>query len=166
MQQTKQMDYVRFAMSFIRWVGLTLFTLFIWHTILDNIIFYTQEKNKELYELITKKKLEIDLFSERQKNLLEFTSRLQFIASLNQRNNEAAQLLDELSKATPNFVIIDQLKRQGKEIFLAGSTHSDVELIQFLGNIDQSVLFTQPLITNLNTINQRRYFQLTTWIKT
>ncbi len=166
MQQEAQSQTIRFTVSLIRCVGLTVLALIVWHVTLYDLAIYQEESNSLLVSLINKKKTEIAVFEQRQQNLNQFESRLKFIASLSQQNNHVGQLLDELQKVTPLAVTLTQLIRQGNALILDGNVRSDLDLIQLMENINKSSLFLDPAVLAMTKRDEIRYFQLKMWIKT
>lgn len=161
----QQDESIRFAMSLIRCVSITVFALFVWHVSLSDIVIFQQAKNEELTALVAKKKTEVSLFENRQKRLVLLVSRLRFISELRYQNAKTSQLLDEVNKITPTTITLYQMQYQGHQMMLEGITKSDLQLIQFMDNIRKSAIFTQPEITQLNTAGQVRHFELKTWVK-
>jgi type IV pilus assembly protein PilN len=149
----------------IHYIGLTLFALLVWHVTLYDLVIYQQESNAQLSALINKKKTEISLFEKRQNNIIDYAARIHFITGLYQENRQAAQLLQEIAKALPIGITLEQIQRQDKHMILNGNAQSDVNLIHFMQNINKSTIFMQPVITSLNTLEQSRVFQLKVEIK-
>ncbi len=165
MQQTVASQKIRFIISLIRCVGLTVFALFVWHVTLYDLVIYQEETNTLLKSFLNKKKNEIVVFEKRQQMLVESESRLKFIAELSQQNKQIGQLLEELQKVTPLSVTLTQLMRQGKELIVDGNVHSDLDLIQLMESINKSMLFMDPAVLAMTKKNDIRYFQLKMWIK-
>jgi Tfp pilus assembly protein PilN len=165
MQQIMASHKIRFTISLIRCVGLTVFALFVWHVTLYDLVIYQEESNALLKSFISKKKSEIVVFEKRQRKLVESEARLKFIAELSQQNKQVGQLLEELQKVTPLTVTLTQLIRQGKELIVDGNVHSDLDLIQWMENINKSTLFMDPAVGAMTKKDDIRYFQLRIGIK-
>lgn len=165
MQQTGPSQTICFTISLIRCVGLTLFALFVWHVTLYDLVVYQKESNALLKIFISKKKSEIGIFEKRQQNLLDSELRLKFIANLSEQNKQSGQLLEELQNLTPLSVTLTQLMRQGKDLIVDGNAHSDLDLIQWMQNLNRSTIFMEPTVLAMTKQDDVRYFQLKMRIK-
>ncbi|HSW69058.1 MAG TPA: PilN domain-containing protein [Gammaproteobacteria bacterium] len=154
-----------FFTSLLRGVGITLAGLIAWHLMLSGLVNFQLEENLQRRLLITEKILDIAEYEKRQQKIVSSQMRLNFITRLRHQNEEAAQILKELTKSIPQTITLARVSWQDGVILINGYTHSDLELIAWMGHIRNSPILVHPLVTAISDSNQLRYFQLKVGLK-
>ncbi|MEO8401878.1 MAG: PilN domain-containing protein [Gammaproteobacteria bacterium] len=160
-----RIEKINVVTTLIRFVGLTLFALVIWHFSLVNLLDDQLNKNAQLKIQLAQKQKELEAFKKRQEKIFQLESQLRFISSLRQQNNQAAHILDGFVKTIPHAIVLNQLQRQGVFLTVDGSAEIDSNIIQFMENITKSTLFSHPMIIQLGAKQSPRYFQMRVGIK-
>ncbi len=143
-----------------RCLGATLVMLVIWHIGLSTLIHFQVEKNIQHQLLISEKMLDIMQYEKRQDGIVYSKVRLNFIELLRRQNKVTAEVLKEISKTLSASIELSEVKRQDKIIWIAGYTHSDLALIDWMDAMKKSAILTAPVITSITDKNPLKYFQL------
>jgi len=151
---------ILFLTSLIRWSGVTLLIMVVWHILLGGRINFQLEQNLQHSLLISEKVLDVQGYEKRQQSILSSRERLYFIISLRQQNDEAIKVLTMLDQGRPLSIQLTQLQWQDGVIQMNGYTDSETELTYWLENLKQKTTAFYPVINEVNAENQLRYFQL------
>jgi type IV pilus assembly protein PilN len=120
---------------------------------LDGQIAQAEQRQKQLQAI----KKQVEQF-EAQKRLLE--QKVKVIEDLRTQQTDAVHLLDELSKALPDFVWLTQMQQTGNSLRLQGQSNSISAVADFMSNLQGSGWF--PSVDLERTQEQRNVvtFQL------
>ena len=151
---------ILFLTSLIRWSGVTLLIIVIWHILLGGRINFQLEQNLQQSLLISEKVMDVKGYEKRQQNILSSRERLDFIMSLRQQNEEAIKVLTLLDQGRPLSIQLTQLQWQNGVIQLNGYTQSETELANWLEHLKQKTTAFYPVINEMSADNRLRNFQL------
>lgn len=107
------------------------------------------EKRQKELEVIKK---QVEEF-ERKKALLD--EQIKLIDTLKLRQADAVHMMDEISKALPDFVWIEQVNQAGANVRFTGKSNSLTAVASFIENLEKSGWFAQPvnLVSSQETNN-------------
>ena len=154
-----------FSIKLLRYAGIILVILVVWHMILEGLINSQLEKNIQQDLLVSEKVLDIMEYEKRQQKITHSQARLSFIITLRRQNQEASLVLKELNKTISQPIEISLVKWQDRVIWIEGYSHSDLELIDWVNQIRKSPVLAHPVITSIGDRNKLRYFELRMGLK-
>jgi len=144
----------------IQLASLLLITGIVAHVVLMGLISDQQEQNIYLIAQLTQQKMEIGVLQQKQQTFRHLDAQLHFIITLHNNNFQIVEGVRQLIKTVPATISLNEIKLNNKNITINGSALSDLDIVNFMGNIAKIGLFDQPVVTMLNTSSTARYFQL------
>lgn len=103
---------------------------------LDSEIAKLQTREKELQAI----KAQVDAFEAKKKTL---TAKVDLIEKLRAEQSSPVHLLDEISKALPDFVWLTNMEQTGNAIKLTGESSSLTSIADFISNLQRTGWFPQ-----------------------
>lgn len=83
-------------------------------------------------------------------------SRISVVEQLQRSRNEGTKVLDEMAKIVPNGVYLSHIDKQGDLILLKGKTESNNHLANLIRAIDDSSLFSEPVLESIMSEDAQR----------
>jgi Tfp pilus assembly protein PilN len=146
--------------TLFRWIGMTWVILIIWSVFLNALIGLQREKNIQRYLLVSEKLSDIQQYEQRQGKMMASQARLDFIATLRRQNEQAAFILKELVRTTPQSIHFSFIRWRDKMVQVKGFAYSEPEFTAFINTIGKSSYLKHPVFTSGLDKNGSRYFEL------
>lgn len=130
------------GMAFVAAVVVVL----LWNALESNRISVQNSRNEMLQSEIRDMDVRITEIARLElirNNLLE---RKEVIESLQGQRSSTVMMLDELVFTTPVGVTLRALRQQGSVVTLTGTTQSNARVSAYLGSLEKSELFGQPML--------------------
>ena len=155
------MEFVYVLAGFI---GLTIFFLFLAHLYYGSLIKNQQKNNTFLQEQLDKEQVVLNDLNKKKKQQTIIDSQLNFLLSLRDKSYRAVRMLDELARVVPEGVFLLKIVSQNNTLTLFGKATSNLQVTQFMENIDKSAVFMQPVLTEIsakdNSAGEEKFFEL------
>ncbi len=121
------------------------------HIQIAGMIETQQGRNNFLQEQISRVDKEIKEIESLEKEKTALLARMKVIQELQGSRSEIVHLFDEIAKTIPSQVYLLKLSRKGREVHLEGVADSNDNISKLMRNLNQSVWFTNPRLTVIET---------------
>lgn len=163
-EQAKKAKKIRVALYLAGFICLTLLFVLILHIYYDILIYNQESRNDFLQSEMTEEGAQLLALKKKKEKQTAIISELRFVISLREKSYSAVNLLDELVRVVPEGVSFNKIIRNGNNIVILGKAQSEVQITLFMKNITKSVVFKQPVLTQIsskeNVSGNETYFQL------
>lgn len=160
-RQARKMEFVYVLAAFI---GLTLIFVFIGHLYYGSLISHQQKNNAFLQEQLDQEQQILNALNKKKKQQTLIYSQLNFLISLQEKSYQVVRMLDELVRVIPDGVALLKVTREKNSVTMYGKANSNLQVTQFMENIEKSSVFKQPILTEIaakdGVLREEKYFQL------
>jgi len=145
-QETKQFAvYLAGAVTII--ILLCIFIHFTYSRILTNEV----RANEYLQSQIVDLDQQIQEVREIKEKKSELINRMEIVQQLQTNRTEIVQMFNEFVRTLPSGVYITSIEKKGPEIILTGKAESNTRVSELMKNIEKSIAFKDPRLTEIKT---------------
>lgn len=134
----------QFIMSLMLTAILGVVLVFMVGMFFDQKIRHQQYRNELVSSEIGKLESRIKRIDELERTRARLISRKQVIEELQASRSMTVELLDKLAKSIPVGVTLGEVKQQGMNLSLTGSSQSNARVSAYLQELDRNDLFLDP----------------------
>ena len=110
---------------------------------------------------LKRQKKELQPFIEKVEELESYRATLQerigVIKELKEKQRGPVRVMDEVSKALPDLVWLDDMRVEGTTVRLSGAAMDENAVANYLTNLDDSPFFAEPVLRNMNRGSHGEY---------
>lgn len=110
----------------------------------DQRISIQEARNQQIQQEINRLQQRIARIAELEKTRNRLLSRKQIIEQLQASRSLTVELLDKLAKTIPVGVTLENVRQQGSNVTLLGSSQSNARVSAYLKSLEQMDLFVSP----------------------
>lgn len=110
----------------------------------DQRVAVQEARNQQIQQEINRLQARIDRIAELEKTRNRLLSRKQIIEQLQASRSLTVELMDKLAKTIPVGVTLENVRQQGSNLTLLGSSQSNARVSAYLNSLEQMDLFTNP----------------------
>jgi type IV pilus assembly protein PilN len=110
----------------------------------DQEISTQQARNQQIKAEISRLQQRIDRIAELEKTRDRLLSRKQVIEQLQASRSMAVELMDKLAKSIPVGVTLNNVRQQGPNVTLIGTSQSNARVSAYLRSLEEMDLFVNP----------------------
>ena len=110
----------------------------------DREISTQQARNQQIKTEISRLQKRIDRIAELEKTRDRLLSRKQIIEQLQASRSMAVELMDKLAKTIPVGVTLNNVRQQGPNVTLIGTSQSNARVSAYLRSLEEMDLFVNP----------------------
>lgn len=110
----------------------------------DQRIAVQEARNQQIQQEINRLQARIDRIAELEKTRNRLLSRKQIIEQLQASRSLTVELMDKLAKTIPVGVTLENVRQQGPNVTLLGSSQSNARVSAYLNSLEQMDLFVNP----------------------
>lgn len=110
----------------------------------DQRISVQEARNQLIQQEINRLQQRIDRIAELERTRNRLLSRKQIIEQLQASRSLTVELLDKLAKSIPVGVTLGNVRQQGSNVTLLGSSQSNARVSAYLNSLEQMDLFVNP----------------------
>jgi type IV pilus assembly protein PilN len=110
----------------------------------DREISTQQARNQQIKAEISRLQQRIDRIAELEKTRDRLLSRKQIIEQLQASRSMAVELMDKLAKTIPVGVTLNNVRQQGPNVTLIGTSQSNARVSAYLRSLEEMDLFVNP----------------------
>jgi type IV pilus assembly protein PilN len=160
-RQEKRMLFVAILMGF---VALTFIFVFILHVWVRERINSQNVRNNYLEAALLKEQDVLGQLNKVNSAKHKIEEQLRYLFNLRFTSYQAVNIFNDIPKITPDGVSLNKIIRQGNTITILGRAKSNLEVTQFMENLEKSPVFEHPVLTEINakenSVENQRFFQL------
>ncbi len=117
----------------------------------DQKISTQQARNQQLKTEISRLQQRINRIAELEKTRDRLLSRKQIIEQLQASRSMAVELMDKLAKTIPVGVTLNNVRQQGPNVTLIGTSQSNARVSAYLHSLEEMDLFVNPELQYVRT---------------
>lgn len=117
----------------------------------DREISTQQARNQQIKAEISRLQQRIDRIAELEKTRDRLLSRKQIIEQLQASRSMAVELMDKLAKTIPVGVTLNNVRQQGPNVTLIGTSQSNARVSAYLRSLEEMDLFVNPELQYVRT---------------
>jgi type IV pilus assembly protein PilN len=117
----------------------------------DREISTQQARNQQIKTEISRLQKRIDRIAELEKTRDRLLSRKQIIEQLQASRSMAVELMDKLAKTIPVGVTLNNVRQQGPNVTLIGTSQSNARVSAYLRSLEEMDLFVNPELQYVRT---------------
>lgn len=117
----------------------------------DREISTQQARNQQIKAEISRLQQRIDRIAELEKTRDRLLSRKQIIEQLQASRSMAVELMDKLAKTIPVGVTLNNVRQQGPNVILIGTSQSNARVSAYLRSLEEMDLFVNPELQYVRT---------------
>lgn len=163
-EQHRKKRQTRFFFIIGMMVGLGFFVTLFFHMHYSAKIKAQLQRNALLNASLEEQSMSLSALNKKDRELALVTDQLKFIYNLRATSYQAVRILNELTIANPEAVTLYKITRVGNKVTVDGKAKSNLQVTQFMDNIEKSPYFKQPVLTDIsgkdNLSGDDRIFQL------
>ena len=149
-EQMRKRKQNRFGIVAMIAAGLGLLSSIFFHLHYASKIGSQLKRNEMLQNVVNEETAHLNDLNKQKKELVDVDNQLHFIYALRESSYRAVRVLNEISIANPDTVTLYKLVRSGPNIQVFGKAKSNLQVTQFMENIEKSNYFSQPVLTEIS----------------
>jgi type IV pilus assembly protein PilN len=134
----------QFLFSLIGTLILGVLLVMIVGLFMDQKISTQQARNQQIQQEIARLQQRINRIAELEKTRDRLLSRKQVIEQLQASRSMAVELMDKLAKTIPVGVTLNNVRQQGPNVTLIGTSQSNARVSAYLHSLEEMDLFVNP----------------------
>ena len=142
----KQKEFQQVAAVVVLAAG---FSVFMWMKTVDAQIANQNERNQLLQTEIAALDKQVKEIKDLKKRRQELIDRMRVIQELQGNRPLSVRYFDEMVRAAPEGLWLNNLKRTGKTLYISGVAESNNRVSSFMRSLDQSDWFESPNLTGV-----------------
>jgi len=163
-EQRKKRLQKRFVVMLIISAMIGLFPLMALHLIVKSQITHQTNRNDYLQTVLNQESAAVFKLNQEKKEMLKINDELNKLISLRRKSYGIVQLLDSLPRLMPNAMMLNSMTYADQQLMLSGKSSSDLEITLLIKNMENSALFDQPSLANIQaeetSTGEIRVFQI------
>ena len=122
----------------------------------DQRISHQEARNQQIQVEINRLEQRIARIQDLERTRNRLLSRKQIIESLQASRSLTVELLDKLAKTIPAGITLTDVRQQGNNLTLLGSSQSNARVSAYLQSLEEMDLFVRPELSYVRTASQPR----------
>jgi len=122
----------------------------------DQRISHQESRNQQIQVEINRLEQRIARIKDLERTRNRLLSRKQIIESLQASRSLTVELLDKLAKTIPAGITLTDVRQQGKNLTLLGSSQSNARVSAYLQSLEEMDLFVRPELQYVRAAQQPR----------
>jgi len=162
--QERTQQQKRFGIIVGVFAGFGVFCTLVFHMHYSAKISNQVQRNVILQAALDQEANTLGDLNKQKMKLTQVDQKLHYIFELRESSYRAVRLLSELVLVNPESITLQKIIRNGNAIAVSGKAKSNLQITQFMENIEKSKFFAQPVLTEIsgkdNAAGEERSFEL------
>jgi Tfp pilus assembly protein PilN len=104
-------------------------------------------RNQYLQTQLGEEQKLLDVLKAKKIDLLKIDANLKFLMNLRQQSYQAVQLLEAVTRATPDGITLNKMLREEKSITINAKAASHMDISTFMERLGKMKIFNQPVLS-------------------
>lgn len=140
-RQEKKREFISIMVGVL---AVSAFIAYLWYSSVQSAIADQQSRNRMLESEIAALEEAVQEIQELKKEREALLARMQVIQDLEGKRPVIVRYFDDMVRAIPDGVFLDQMEREGSTIALRGIAESNNRVSSFMRNLNDSDWFAEP----------------------
>jgi Tfp pilus assembly protein PilN len=146
-QQALRLKRTRFWLLALSVSLVAFIILLIFHIYYATVLSAQLERNHFLETQISNEQAQLNALMDQKRDMAKVDADLHFLMNLRRKSYQAVELLDAITRATPEDITVNKIIRNGSDITIDAKANFNSDISILMERLAKMTIFNQPILT-------------------